>query len=243
MSAIPIVHVIDVDVPSRAAVVSQLRAHGYHAAPYSSAEQFLDVDAQPPGCILTETTLPRLNGLELLDQVAGRPRPLPLIFITAHGNIPISVRAIKNGAADFLTKPVSGSALIMAVRRAIAQSSALSPSACSDFEHSALLSQLTRRERNILDMLAHGLLNKQVAFELGLSERTVKAHRASIMAKLQLTSFAELVLLAMKFGMAPQARLCTRPSAPQQPPLHHAATLRSPGFQASAAGAPKFAPI
>jgi RNA polymerase sigma factor (sigma-70 family) len=195
----PVVHVVDDDDSLRKAVTRLLNAAGYDVRAYSSAGEFaLAIRDNRRGCVLLDVRMPGPSGLDLQEALAREDEPLPIIFLTAHGDVPTSVRAMKAGAVDFLTKPIERDVLLNAVRTALARD------AQSHASHEELrdlrtrFAQLTPRERNVFELVVAGRLNKQIAAELGMAERTVKAHRAQVMAKLRVTSVAELVHLADK---------------------------------------------
>jgi FixJ family two-component response regulator len=203
----PLIHVVDDDAAYRRAVARLLEASGYRVALYASAAQLLETSPPPePGCILLDIQMEGLNGLELQERLAEAGNRLPIVFLTGHADVPSSVRAIKAGAEDFLTKPAAKEVLLAAVERALARFHA---AAANDERIGALqarLAKLTRREREVFDLVVRGRLNKQIAHELGASERTIKAHRHNIMHKLQMQSLAELVLFAERVGLLEQAR-------------------------------------
>jgi RNA polymerase sigma factor (sigma-70 family) len=199
---LPTIHVVDDDASFSKAVGRLLRISGYQVALYESGDQFLRTQPPPgPGCILLDVRMSGVSGLELQDQLAKHGVMLPIVFLTGHGDIPTSVRAIKAGAEDFLSKPVTKATLISAVERALARYR-------QELEHHvrlnalrALVESFTPREREVFALVVRGKLNKQIAFELGTSERTVKAHRHKIMQKLQVHSLAEAVSIAERIGM------------------------------------------
>lgn len=201
----PLIHVVDDDSAYRTAVARLLEASGYRVALYASAAQLLETS--PPleaGCILLDIHMEGLSGLELQERLAAAGNRLPIVFLTGHGDVPSSVRAIKAGAEDFLTKPAPKDVLLAAVEHALARFQA---DAESDEKIGALrvrLAKLTPREREVFDLVVRGKLNKQIAFQLGISERTIKAHRRSIFDKLEMQSVAELVLLAERTGVLEQ---------------------------------------
>jgi FixJ family two-component response regulator len=193
----PTIHVVDDDASLRKAVVRLLRAAGYEVCDYASAAEFLLARAESsPGCVVLDIRMPGLNGLELQEGINGRAGALPIIFLTGHGDIPMSVRAMKAGAVDFLTKPVQRDALLCAVRSALAQDA--ERRAIHDNLHTirTRYESLTSRERDVFALVVAGKLNKNIATELAISERTVKMHRAQVMAKLHVTSVAALVRFA-----------------------------------------------
>jgi len=197
-----VIHVVDDDARFRTAVAHLLEAGGYQVALYQSGDQLLrNSPGDGLGCILLDVRMSGLDGLELQDRLKQMDSLLPIVFLTGHGDIPTSVKAIKAGAEDFLSKPVSKNTLFAAVERALAH--CREQRACRDQLDNlrALVSALTSREREVFLLLARGRLNKQVAFELGMSERTVKAHRHAVMQKLKVTSLAQAVSIAERLGM------------------------------------------
>jgi FixJ family two-component response regulator len=199
----PIVHVVDDDDSLRKAVTRLLRAAGYDVRAYSSAGDFaLATRDNRRGCVLLDVRMPGPSGLQLQEALAKEDEPLPVIFLTAHGDVPMSVRAMKAGAVDFLTKPVDRNALLNAVRTALARDAQLHTSKEQQRDLRMRFAKLTAREREVFELVVAGRLNKQMAAELGIAERTVKLHRAQMMAKMQVTSLAELVRLADKMQSA-----------------------------------------
>jgi FixJ family two-component response regulator len=200
-----LIHVVDDDKSFRTAVGRLLRASGYSVALYESAEQLLQAaPGAEPGCILLDIRMAGLDGLELQDRLAGLDCILPIVFLTGHGDIPTSVRAIKAGAEDFLSKPVSSTTLLAAVERSLARDRQ-SRRQRDRLDHlRRLVSTLTPRESEVFALVVRGRLNKQIAFELGTSERTVKAHRHAVMQKLDVQSVAEAVSIAERLGMLAQ---------------------------------------
>jgi FixJ family two-component response regulator len=197
----PVVFVVDDDVSIRESLEPLIRWAGWTPQMFSSAHDFL---ARPrpatPSCLALDVELPDLNGLELQERVAADQAETPIIFITGHGDIPMSVRAMKAGAAEFLTKPFERDVLLDAIRRAIERSrEALGQAAELRTLHERYAS-LTPREREVLAWVVAGLLNKQVGAELGMTEATVKAHRGKIMQKMQANSLADLVRIAARLG-------------------------------------------
>lgn len=193
----PIVRVVDDDASLRTAVMRLLRAAGYQVCGYSSAGEFLLARPEAaPGCVVLDVDMPGPSGLDLQTAFEGRDDALPIIFLTGHGDIPMSVRAMKAGAVDFLTKPVDREALLSAVRNALALDAANRMARDRVGILRSRFGSLTSRERAVFTRVVAGKLNKQIAAELGTSERTVKAHRARVMEKMQVTSLAELVHVA-----------------------------------------------
>jgi FixJ family two-component response regulator len=198
----PLIHVVDDDASFRTAVARLLRAAGYRLALYESGEQLLQ---NPPGsdlgCILLDLRMAGLSGLELQDRLAKLESILPIVFLTGHGDIPTSVKAIKAGAEDFLAKPVTKQTLLEAVERALSRCREQREERDRLDGWRTLISTLTQREREVFALVVRGKLNKQIAFELGTSERTVKAHRHAVMEKLKVHSLAEAVSIAERLGM------------------------------------------
>jgi FixJ family two-component response regulator len=200
----PIIHVVDDDPSFRTAVTRLLRAVKYEVRGYASAAEFLNSDlCAEPGCILLDLRMPGTSGLDLQESVEPMEERLPIIFLTGHGDIPASVRAMKAGAVDFLTKPVQREALLGAIQNALAVDARDRAARTVLRELQSLYENLTPREREVLVHVVSGKLNKQIAFDLGTAERTIKAHRASIMEKLRVQSVAELVRLAQELGIEP----------------------------------------
>jgi FixJ family two-component response regulator len=207
-----LVYVIDDDASYRTAVERRLKWAGYDVETYSSAQQLLDrlPAADGPGCILLDMQMPELNGLELQSRLIERGSMLPIVFVTGHADTPTTVRAIKAGAEDFLAKPASSEDLIDAIERAMARSASTHHQQSELGSLRRLVTTLTRRERQVFDLLVRGKINKQVAFELGTTERTVKAHRHQVMEKMQVDTFAGLVSIAERIGMVDPSRNSVR---------------------------------
>jgi FixJ family two-component response regulator len=199
----PLVYVVDDDDSLRKALTRLLHAAGYAVRAYASAGDFALSDRDNRrGCVLLDVRMPGPSGLDLQEALAKEDEPLPVIFLTAHGDVPTSVRAMKTGAVDFLTKPIKREVLLNAVRAALARDMRLHTSHEELRELRMRFAKLTPREREVFDLVVAGRLNKQTAAELGISERTVKVHRAQIMIKMHATSLAELVHLADKMRSA-----------------------------------------
>ena len=197
----PIVFVVDDDVSVRESLELLISFEGWQPATFASAEEFL---AHPrvltPNCLVLDVSLPDLNGLDLQKLVADRTE-MPIIFITGYGDVPMTVRAMKAGAVEFLTKPFAEAALLDAIRHAIERSQTALGSEAEIQTLRGRYALLTRREREVMALVVSGLLNKQVGFELGISEITVKAHRGKMMLKMKADSLAELVTMAAKLGV------------------------------------------
>lgn len=196
------IYVVDDDVSFLTAVTRLLRAGGYSAKVYSSADEFVkDPPPDPAGCVIVDLHMPGMGGMELQDALARSGSPLPVIFLTGHGDISTSVHAMRKGAEDFLTKPVNREKLFEAVQRALVRNAAEREAGARDREIRALYETLTPREREVMTHVVAGRLNKQIAADIDAAERTVKAHRASIMAKLRVQSVADLVRLSQSLGL------------------------------------------
>lgn len=196
------VFVVDDDASVRRSLGRTLRTAGCQVAAFASADEFLaSADLRGPGCLVLDVRLPGLNGLELQERLNAEGLGLPIVFITGHGDVPTTVRAMKGGAIDFLPKPFGATALLTAVREALARGTAMRQNRdeCQALE--ALAAHLSARELEVLRSVVAGLLSKQIAAELGITERTVKAHRHSIMTKLGVASVAELVRLADRIAI------------------------------------------
>jgi len=198
----PIVHIIDDEEGLRTALSRLLTAANFRVATYDSASAFVAARcANEPGCILLDVNMPGLSGVQLQQQLSLAGCRLPIVFLTAHGDIAMSVRAIKAGAEDFLSKPVSKDDLLDAIGRAL-QRYRDAESANSQLQILRdRLQSLTARENEVFRLLIRGMLNKQIAYQLGNTERTVKAHRHSIMEKMQVRSMAELATIASQLGI------------------------------------------
>ena len=200
----PIIHVVDDDASFRTAVTRLLSAAKYEVRGYASASAFLESDpCAAQGCILLDLRMPGASGFDLQQSSANMDEPLPIVFLTGHGDIPASVRAMKAGAVDFLTKPVRRETLLRAVQNALERDATERKSRAILRELRRRYETLTAREREVLAHVVSGKLNKQIAFALGPSERTIKAHRASIMDKLGVQSVAELARIAQDLGIEP----------------------------------------
>lgn len=197
-----IIHVVDDDPSFRTSLGELLTAFEYRVALYASAIEFLESrPADHLGCILLDLQMAGLNGIQLQDELFARQIRLPIVFVTGHGDIPTSVQAIKAGAEDFLTKPVSEEKLFAAIDRALAHYQEVREHYDRDALLKALVSQLTPRENEVFALLVHGKLNKEISHTLGATERTIKFHRQNIMRKCQVQSLSELVLIAERLDL------------------------------------------
>ena len=192
----PTVFVVDDEAAVRKALSRLLRSAEIEAVVFASAADFLAAhDSSAPGCLLLDVSMPGLNGLELQQALTARGSNLPIIFLSGHADVPISVQAMKDGATDFLTKPVLDEVLLTAVRVAFERDRATRIARAELADIAARLATLTRREREVLDHVVDGQLNKQIAGDLGTVEQTIKVHRARVMEKMKVQSLAELVRL------------------------------------------------
>ena len=204
------VHVVDDDDSFRTAISRLLRTSGYEVKAYKSAGEFLlEPPPHGPGCLLLDLHMPGPSGLELQEAIARRGDGLPVIFLTAHGDVRKTVRAMRQGASDFLTKPVQREELFAAVRSALDRQTQDESTAAWRRDLAARYALLTPRELEVLERVVKGALNKQIAAALGMTERTVKAHRAKIMQKMQVDSLAELVLA--NAALRPRGAQVSRP--------------------------------
>jgi FixJ family two-component response regulator len=203
----PVVFVVDDDISVRESLELLIESAGWRVELFASARDFLaHPRANVHRCLVLDVSLPDLNGLELQQRIAADRVELPIVFITGHGDIPMSVRAMKAGAIEFLTKPFKDEALLGAIRSAIARSAA---ALSRELELKTLresYAALSRREREVMALVVSGKLNKQVGGELGISEITVKAHRGRVMRKMNAGSVADLVKMAGKLSSAPTSR-------------------------------------
>jgi FixJ family two-component response regulator len=206
-AAMPIVFVVDDDISVRESLELLIRTEGWQPETFASALDFLD---RPrifaPSCLVLDVSLPGLNGLELQKRVAVERSDMPIIFITGHGDVPMTVQAMKAGAVEFLTKPFGDTALLSAIRQSLERSRAALAHEAEMLVLRACYASLTQREQEVMALVVSGLLNKQVGGELGISEITVKAHRGQVMRKMKAHSLADLVKLAERLHLTLSAK-------------------------------------
>lgn len=202
------VHIVDDDASFRKAVERRLKAAGYEVVAYPSAQQLLDAlpDESKPSCILLDVRIPGLSGPQLQGRLNELGSTLPVVFLTGHADTPTTVQTIKAGAQDFLTKPVSSEQLLGAVERALSNHQAARNLRGKLDTQRALMASLTPREREVFELVVRGRMNKQIAAQLGATERTIKAHRHRVMEKMKVQSLAELVSIAERLGILGASR-------------------------------------
>jgi FixJ family two-component response regulator len=201
--SMPMVVVVDDDISVRESLELLIQNEGWQAALFESAEEFLArLPTVIPSCLILDVNLPDLSGLDIQQRISDDRSSTPIIFITGYGDIPTSVRAMKAGAAEFLTKPLNDELLINAIRDAVHRSQASLKRDGVQRQLQERLGSLSKREREVMDLVVKGLMNKQVGFELGISEITVKAHRGRVMEKMHATTFVDLVNMAGKLGIS-----------------------------------------
>jgi RNA polymerase sigma factor (sigma-70 family) len=211
-NAPPTIHVVDDDESFRSAIGELLSACGYKVSLYETAKKLLEAPLSgSPACILLDVQMAGLTGPQLQDQLFALGCRLPIVFVSAYGDIPITVQTIKAGAEDFLTKPVKKETLLKVIERALARYEATQAQDNQISTLRSLFAQLTPREREVFDLLVRGKPHKQVAFALGISERTVKLHRHQLVQKLEVRSLAELAVIAERLGLLPQGGRAVKP--------------------------------
>jgi len=200
----PIVFIVDDDDSVRKALSRLVKSVNLDVETFASADDFLKRESHNgPACLVLDIRMPGLSGLDLQDELVAAGRTLPIIFISGHGNIPISVRAMKAGAVDFIEKPFEDQSLLDAINHSLKKDRQTKLEQAELREIQQRFDSLTPREREVFAHVVSGKLNKQIAFELGTTERTIKAHRARVMKKMQAKSLADLIWLAEKVGSYP----------------------------------------
>ncbi|WP_185984793.1 response regulator FixJ [Aureimonas mangrovi] len=204
MTTEPKVHIIDDDAGVRDSLAFLIDTAGLPVATYASAPAFLAALAEPlRGCVVTDVRMPQMSGIDLLKRLKAHEVPLPVIVMTGHGDVPLAVEAMREGAADFIEKPFDDDALLASVTAALDSEEGLHRSDEERSEIQARVETLTSREREVLNGLVEGHANKQIAFDLQISARTVEIYRANVMTKMRVRSLPELVRLALKAGVLP----------------------------------------
>ena len=219
---LPIVFLIDDDAAVLTGLSRILRAKGFFVMPFSSPQAFkAQFDPNVSGCIVLDLAMPEVNGLQLQKQLADIDCNLPIIFLTGHGDIPSSVRAMQQGAMEFLTKPADKDVLVNAIRLALERDKQLRPLRLEAAQARQCFDSLTERERDVLRLVIQGKLNKQIASELGTAVKTVKVHRGRVMKKMHATSVVDLVRTAQWFGLsAPSVLPPDEDTSPPPATLH-----------------------
>lgn len=192
------IHVIDDDAAVRDSLAMLLQSVGLEVQVYASAEDFLQAAGSiGPACVLLDVRLPDMSGIELLEELTGKQLPLAVIMMTAYGDVPLAVRAMKSGAVDFIEKPIDSEVLLQRIRLCLANKRQLAQAVILRQHHAARLASLTLREKQVLAMLVKGQMSKQIAADLGISIRTVEAHRAHIKDKLGARSLSDIIRIAL----------------------------------------------
>jgi len=200
----PIVFVVDDDISVRESLELLIKFAGWQPETFASARDFLERPrSTTPSCLVLDVSLPDLNGLELQKLIGSERVDMPIIFITGHGDVPMTVQAMKAGAVEFLTKPFDDEVLLSAIRHAIKRSTAVLDEQAEITTLRGNYDSLTPREQDVMRLVVAGMLNKQIGLKLGISEITVKAHRGKMMQKMRVDSVADLVKTAVRLGLAP----------------------------------------
>jgi FixJ family two-component response regulator len=200
----PVVFVVDDDVSVRESLKNLFRSVGLNVVTFSAAQEFLSSNSSGPGCLVLDVRLPGLSGLDLQRELVENNQAIPIVFITGHGDIPMSVRAIKAGAVEFLTKPFRDQDLLDAVRQAIDRDREIRSREKEIATLKERFASLTLREQQVMKHVVRGLINKQIAAEIGITEPTVKLHRGRLMRKMAAESLADLIRMAQKCGVLPE---------------------------------------
>jgi FixJ family two-component response regulator len=203
----PTVFVVDDDAAVRKSLVRLLKSAGYHAESFASADEYINCWKRNPlpGCVLLDIQMPGIDGLQLQQELINSTHGIPIIFITGHGDIPSSVKAMKAGAVDFFSKPFNDEDLLQAIREAIQRDHHVRTDRAERGSVAERFATLTPREREVLNLVVRGMLNKQIAAALGASEKTIKIHRGRMMEKMKVQSVADLVRAADKIGIRPDS--------------------------------------
>ena len=208
----PTVFVVDDDAAVRKSLVRLLKSAGYRAESFASADEFIECRKRNPlpGCALVDIQMPGIDGLQLQRELINSTHEIPIIFITGHGDIPSSVKAMKAGAVDFFSKPFNDEDLLQAIREALQRDRQARTDHSERAAVAARLATLTPREHDVLELVVRGMLNKQIAAALGASEKTIKIHRGRVMEKMKVRSVADLVRAAGKMNIPPASALPPR---------------------------------